>query len=327
MLTLPDFREKQILFVQPELGKEYKLRIKNQNIAYEEEGKVVNQLACSKVLAIFVLGDISFTSVLLRECLENGVSVFFLKRNFQVYATIGAEAAGNYLLRERQYHISAHRQEWIAKHIVKNKMRNQLALLYQNGVRTIGAGAMPIAEYQSRVEHRVDETQENQKLLGQEGELSKVFFTSYFGEIGWRRRVPRGKTDPENILLDIGYTILFNYVDSLLRLFGFDTYKGVYHKLFFQRKSLACDLEEPFRCLIERKLLKMYHLGQVDKGHFVYYPKRNQYVLQYTESSRYAQLFTEAILEEKEQIFGYIKAYYYAMLNETEDFPVFELGR
>ena len=55
MFTLPDFREKQILFVQPSLGKEYKLRIKNQNIAYEEEGKVVNQLSCSRVLAVFVL--------------------------------------------------------------------------------------------------------------------------------------------------------------------------------------------------------------------------------------------------------------------------------
>lgn len=323
MFTLPDFREKQILFVQPSLGKEYKLRIKNQNIAYEEEGKVVNQLSCSRVLAVFVLGDITFTSVLLRTCLENGVSVFFLKENFQVYATVGAEAAGNYLLRERQYQMSEYRQTEIARHIVKNKIQNQLALLKQQGVKVLGAQAISIEEYQKSMEAKVERTTENRKLLGREGESSKQFFGLYFQDIGWRRRVPRGKTDPENILLDIGYTILFNYIDSLLRLFGFDTYKGVYHRLFFQRKSLSCDIEEPFRCLIEKKLLKMYHLGQVNKEHFAYFSKRKQYVLQYEYSSQYAQLFTEALLEEKESIFKYVRAYYYAVLNETDDFPIF----
>ncbi len=216
-----------------------------------------------------------------------------------------------------------YRQTEIARHIVKNKIQNQLALLKQKGVKVLGAKAISIAEYQKSMEAKVDRITENRKLLGREGESSKQFFGLYFQDIGWRRRVPRGKTDPENILLDIGYTILFNYIDSLLRLFGFDNYKGVYHRLFFQRKSLSCDIEEPFRCLIEKKLLKMYHLGQVNKEHFVYLSKRKQYVLQYEYSSQYAQLFTEALLEEKESIFKYVRAYYYAVLNETDDFPIF----
>ena len=170
-------------------------------------------------------------------------------------------------------------------------------------------------------------TEDRQVLLGLEGGMSRRFFREYFSDIGWRRRIPRGKTDPENILLDIGYSMLFNYVDSLLRLFGFDTYRGVYHQLFFQRKSLSCDIEEPFRCIIERKLLKMYHLGQVKKEDFEYSPKRKQYFLKYQESTRYAQLFTEAILERKEDIYSYIRDYYYAILNETDDFPYFDIKK
>ncbi len=326
MLTLPDFREKQILFVQPEAGKEYRLKIRNQNIAYEEDGKVVNQVACSKVISLFVLGELSFTSVLLRKCLENGVSIHFLKRNLETYATVGAEASGNYLLRGKQYALSPESGMDIARYIVKNKTGNQLSLLALRGLKEIGAENMPIIEYRKYIWEKIDAAKDNQSLLGIEGEMSKKFFQSYFSDIGWRRRIPRGKTDPDNILLDIGYTILFNYVDSLLRLFGFDTYRGVYHRLFFQRKSLSCDIEEPFRCLIEKKLLKMRHLGQVDDKDFGHSTKSRQYFLKYEHSSKYAKLFTEAILDEKEEIFKYVRAFYYVVLNGEGELPYFDVN-
>lgn len=40
------------------------------------------------------------------------------------------------------------------------------------------------------------------------------------------------KCDPLNTLMDIGYTYLFNFADAHLRLYGFDTYMGVYHQVF-----------------------------------------------------------------------------------------------
>jgi len=318
MLTLPDFREKQIVFFRPEFGKDVRLRIKNQNIALERDGKVVDQVATGKALSVFVLGEISFTSVLLRKCLENGVSVFFLKRNLETYATVGAAAEGNYLLREKQYALSPERGVAIARHIVKNKIRNQFRLLRE---RDIG----PTESIEQDVSAKVDAADSLQTLLGLEGGASRYFFRAYFADLGWRRRVPRGKADPENILLDIGYSMLFNYVDSLLRLFGFDTYRGIYHQLFFQRKSLSCDIEEPFRSIIDRKLLKMHNLGQIRKEDFRYSPKRKQYYLGYKESPRYAQLFMESILERKEEIYAYIRDFYYALLNGTDELPEFDI--
>lgn len=317
---MPDFREKQIVFFRPEFGKDVCLRIKNQNIALERDGKIVNQVATEKALSVFVLGEISFTSVLLRKCLENGVSVFFLKRNLETYATVGAAAEGNYLLREKQYALSSARGLTIAKHIVKNKIRNQFRLIRERE----GGSRNPAEE---ELLSRLAEAEALQSLLGIEGGASRYFFRSYFSEMNWRRRIPRGKADPENILLDIGYSMLFNYVDSLLRLFGFDTYRGIYHQLFFQRKSLSCDIEEPFRCIIDRKLLKMHNLGQIRKEDFQYSSKRKQYFLGYKESPRYAQLFMEAILERKEEIYSYVRDFYYAILNGTDDFPEFDIRK
>jgi CRISPR-associated protein Cas1 len=51
-----------------------------------------------------------------------------------------------------------------------------------------------------------------------------MFFTNYFKEIGWNRRSPRAKNDVKNLLMDIGYTYLFHYIEALLRLYGFDNY-------------------------------------------------------------------------------------------------------
>lgn len=72
--------------------------------------------------------------------------------------------------------------------------------------------------------------------------------------------MPRTRADIPNLLMDIGYTFIYNFVEANLNLYGFDIYKGFYHQLFFERKSLVCDLVEPFRCLIDKQIRKMYNL-------------------------------------------------------------------
>ena len=109
-------------------------------------------------------------------------------------------------------------------------------------------------------------------LLGLEGSASRVYFPQIFNNVNWKGRKPRIKNDYINSTLDIGYTMLFNIVDSLLRLYGFDVYQGVYHKEFYMRKSLACDLMEPMRPLIDFKVRKAINLKQCKQEDFkVYY--------------------------------------------------------
>ena len=56
--------------------------------------------------------------------------------------------------------------------------------------------------------------------------------------------------------LDIGYTMLFNIVDAMLQIYGFDTYYGVFHRCFYMRKSLVCDIMEPMRPIIDYEIRK-----------------------------------------------------------------------
>lgn len=104
--------------------------------------------------------------------------------------------------------------------------------------------------------------------MGIEGVSAKLYFQSLFKEHNWKARRPRAKQDITNCLMDVGYTILFNVINALLEMYGFDVYVGILHTQFFHRKSLVCDLEEPFRPIIDAALIKAMNLGQVSEKDF-----------------------------------------------------------
>lgn len=316
MLSLPDFREKQIVYLISKPGAKQKLVFWNDNIRLLENDKPVNQISCSRVFAVFIIGDFSITTKLIKNCKEYGISLFLLKQNFEVYASVVAEAEGNYLLRSKQY--SLQNEFEIAKNIVKNKVYNQLLLLNE-----AGKIAKPVSAYKEAA-RVIESAREHKSVLGLEGNSTRVFFQQYFKEFGWVKRSPRVKGDMTNVLMDIGYTFLFNFTDALLRLYGFDTYKGVYHKLFFQRKSLACDVMEPFRCIIDKQIYKAYRLKQIDKKDFSV--SRGQYQLSYQNQQKYLQMFFECLMDYKEQLFCYARDFYYCVLNNTTEYPFFKIN-
>lgn len=304
-----------MLFAHAEWGTKSFLRFSNDNIVFSKDGKIINRASCHKVFAVFIVGDIAITSRLLQQAATHAISLFFMRNNFEVFAPFSARAEGNYLLRMKQYSLSEERELSISKLLVKNKAKNQMRLLKSRNKE----GDWEV--YWENAVLRITEAKDNQELLGIEGELSRRFFSAYFKDIDWRRRMPRVKPDVPNFLLDMGYTYLFNMVDALLRLHGFDTYKGIYHKLFFQRKSLACDLVEPFRCIIDHALLKAYHLKQANEDDFMIAERK--IVLPFEKHSKYAMIFLKTLMDHKEEIFSFIHDFYRVIMDSKNEFPEF----
>ena len=108
-------------------------------------------------------------------------------------------------------------------------------------------------------------------VMGIEGNAAKVYFPRMFDNVNWNGRKPRIKNDYINVTLDIAYTMLFNIVDAMLQVYGFDTYYGVFHKCFYMRKSLVCDLMEPMRPIVDYAIRKAINLGQCKKEDFDLY--------------------------------------------------------
>lgn len=301
MLSLPDFKEKKILYIWASKDMEAQLKFGNSNLRLYKEGKMSKQISLFSILAIFIIGEFTITSHLIRKFREYGITVFFLNNSFKHYANISSEAEGNTELRTIQYSMEDKEELEFSKIVLKNKIANQYKLLsvYKHHMKS------DIKSYELAIKM----ANKNERLLGIEGLVAKEYYKLLFGKYDWFRRAPTTKEDINNMLLDIGYTFLFNLVDSLLRLFGFDTYKGFYHKLFFQRKSLSCDIMEPLRFLIDKALLKAYSLNRIDEKDFT--SKKGYYEFKDWEvGKKYTQIFSEIILDHKEEIYKYILSWY-----------------
>lgn len=318
MLTAPDFKEKQIVLVFLSRGE--KLSFKNDNIIVsDEEGKIKHQSTCYRLFALFVVGHITITTGLLQRSKKFAFSIILMSHSLRVYGVWGAETEGNTLLRKKQYGYSALD---IAKKIVHNKINGQIYNLSK--IRDKGNGLkeaiLSLKDYQKQI----STVQDLQGLLGVEGISSRVYFKKMFEPCEWKSRRPRAKHDIVNLLLDIGYTLLFNYIEALLKLYGFDIYQGAYHQLFYQRKSLVCDLVEPFRFLIDDRIRKSWNLGQIKNEDFLF--RRKQYFLFGDKAKPYMAFLLKVIIENKQEIFLYVQQYYRAFIKNKniELYPYFK---
>lgn len=318
MLSLPDFREKQIVFIQSFDNKNFKFSNSNF-VLCDKDGKVEYKISCFRIFAIFIQGDFTITSALIRKAQSYGISIFLLNRNLSLYSKIMAETEGNYVLREKQYTDVTTLEK--SKKIIKNKISNQLSLIKAKR-KKIDLEKRVIKKL-TEILDKVDLVDSYESLLGLEGNASKYFFQCYFKNIGWQKRLPRTKYDIPNLLLDIGYTYLFNFIDANLCLYGFDNYKGIYHQPFYQRKSLTCDLVEPFRCIVDKTLVKAYNLNRIDEKDFSKY--KGNYRLDWKNSKKYTQIFLEAVMEHKEDIFKYIQDYYRNFMKDSTEIPEFNI--
>jgi len=313
MLTLPDFKEKKIVLIQAEKDIDQQIRFWNSNVRLYKDGECVDQISCYLVLCIFIIGNTSITTTLIQKAKKYGISIFLLNYSLKLYAEIMAVAEGNYALRANQYSMTDERQLNQAKIIVENKVLNQMKLVQKTSKNTF--------EIESTIK-KIKDTQNISELLGIEGNCASEYFQAVFKEYGWNRRAPQTKEDITNFLMDIGYTYLFNYVDAILRLFGFDTYKGFYHQLFFQRKSLSCDLVEVFRPIVDKTIVKGYNLQKIKEEDFIYKYGAYQIKSDSKLRSKYSIMFFEAITDHKEEIYKYLRQYYlHQMSPEKYQFP------
>lgn len=81
-------------------------------------------------------------------------------------------------------------------------------------------------------------------------------------------RTKRPPLDRVNAVLSFLYTVCTNDIASALECVGLDPYIGVFHTLRPGRVSLACDIMEEFRALIERLVISLINLKTLQKDDF-----------------------------------------------------------
>ena len=305
MFTHKDIQHRTIFVIN---GLEHrKIKVLQGALAIEdtESEKILTKIPFQKVLALFIVGRITITSPLIEKCSLYGVPIIVMKSSFRVLFIHAPTAEANYLLRQQQYNYKKEDTR-IAKQLLKNKIKNQIAVLEKT--RRKNESLLQAIDFCKQSMAEVDHINNIQDLMGIEGICSKKYFQNLFEHLSWQHRFPRAKTDALNATLDIGYTILFNFVECFTRLFGFDPYIGVYHQLWFKRKSLICDLVEPFRCIIDYQVHKSFSQKQFTSNDFDI--KQNAYFLKPDKSTAYMTVFYNILVENKLLFFNYIRNYY-----------------
>jgi CRISP-associated protein Cas1 len=227
---------------------------------------------------LVVSAPVKFTSTLLTQLTAEGItSIFINPRKIEACTMTHGMAhndADRRLLQYQAVSSPEHRLRY-SREMVKNKLRAQRAML------TKALRKRPDNRYQlthgiSRISGLIEsvESQTNvASVRGVEGAAGAAYFEAYQSLFapalafnGRNRRPPR---DPVNVILSLSFTLLHAEAVRTLFATGFDPLLGVYHTPTFGRESLACDLVESFRPLVEYWVWRMFARETLRADHFV----------------------------------------------------------
>lgn len=310
MFTHKDI-EYRTLFVINCINNNRHLKVSNgellltEDVEQSDKTKTLTKLPFQKILALFIIGNITITTPLIEKCQKFGVALVVMKPSFRPVFFWANAAEANFLLHQKQYELNKDDIR-IAKVIVENKIRNQMRTLSSTRCKDekTTSALMLLKENINIIPSQTN----YDALMGMEGICAKSFFNAYFQRFDWKQRRPRTKCDALNATLDIGYTMLFNLIECYLRMFGFDLYVGVYHRMWYKRKSLVCDIMEPFRCIIDKTTRIAWNRKEFSEKDFIV--DRGEYRLRHEKNGDYCRVFFDALIPYKSEMFKYVQAYY-----------------
>lgn len=278
-----------------------------ERLEVRREGATLGSVPLAKVGDVVVFGNVGLSTPAIKRLLDRGVEVTFLTVEGRYHGRLVGEVTAHVALRQAQYARAAD-GAWAlrqAQACVAGKLRNQRALLHRftrNRADPPAEAEAAAADLDRSIE-RVGRTTQLSALLGVEGSATARYFSgvrSLLGD-GWgfsarRRRPP---TDPVNVLLSLGYTLLAHKVLGAVQAAGFDPYLGFLHQLDYGRPALALDLMEEFRpILVDSLVLRVCGDGRLSAEDFQPGAGERPIVLGDAGKRRFLEAFEERMRTE-----------------------------
>jgi len=225
---------------------------------------------------VYLRGDVSLSASVLSRLGERGIGVAVVSARRQELTLLLPRAHLDAQRRLRQWDASRDEGFCLAfsQETVRAKIQSQIALLeelrskrpdqrYELSVRLRNLSGM-----QASVDgHLVLGT-----LRGCEGAAAAEYFAGlrlgFAPSLQFANRNRRPPRDPVNALLSLGYTLL--HAETVLALHGggLDPWVGFFHQLDYGRESLACDVAEPLRPIVDRFVWDSFRQRVFDKQDF-----------------------------------------------------------
>lgn len=254
-----------------------RLRVKNGRTKQDEELMVQEFkpkfVDFDSVVVNGHTGSITFEAV--RWLMKQNIPITFLDWNGKLLTSISPKRTVKTGLKFAQF--QAHKSEKrieIAKQFVGSKA------VWSKAVLEWLKAKYPEVDSNVEVESRkLGMVRTIPKILSVEGRMARIYWTQIQKIIGpelefesrfsSKMSRPSGAVDPTNALLNYGYAVLESQCLKSINTVGLDPHVGFLHEPSTGKISLAYDLQEPFRWLIDVAIIKALENKVFSKKDFV----------------------------------------------------------
>ncbi|MGH2522321.1 MAG: CRISPR-associated endonuclease Cas1 [Anaerolineales bacterium] len=283
-----------------------RLEIENRRATVTRAGETLASVPLIHVSEVIVMGNVGLTTPAIKALLEAGVDVAFLTLDGQYCGRLIGLNTPHVLLRRKQYRCQTEGDFLLrmAQKFVVAKLQHLRAILQRhNRERGDPVITDAVAALSAQLEH-APRTTAVPALTGVEGAATAAYFGGLKRLLGpeWKfeKRQRRPPPDPINVLLSFGYTLLAHAAEGAAAATGLDPYAGFLHGVEYNRPSLALDLMEEFRPLVDGVVLWACNGRQVGPEDFVPGEARERPVVM---SDRARRRFIEAYERRMEETF------------------------
>ncbi len=229
---------------------------------------------------VILRGNVDLESRVLGALSERNIGLLVLSgRNTEATAMLSAHPHSESARRLGQYQTSISKELRIplARWLVLVKVRAQQKLL-REALAARADCRHPLSSAIQTLNGIIGQLREDSietslsSLRGFEGASAAAYFGAYVhlfaDSLNFTGRKKRPPPDPVNVCLSLGYTLLHYDAVRICHTVGLDAMLGFYHDVSFGRESLACDLMEPLRPLMDRWVWQLFRGRQLRPEHF-----------------------------------------------------------
>lgn len=252
------------------------LVVRDGELQVRKGEETLHHVPLANVDRLALVRNASLSSALVTALLKQGVPVFFLSGQGRLLGRAGPPCGNNSRRLIRQ--VECYRDDgWrlrTARALVWSRLQGCCELID----RRLRHEASPeLHQTRSEIEilaQKAATAETLARLRGYEGQASRLAFGAWSGmfndpELRPERRSKRPPKDPVNALLSFVSCLVTAELATRLEMAGLDPGIGFYHDLSYGRDSLACDLVEEFRHLVQRMVLGFFNRGQFTRDDFV----------------------------------------------------------
>lgn len=278
-----------------------KLRIQDRRLVVEHEGNTLLNVPLGHISSIMLFGNINLTTPAISLLLENNLEVIFLSADGNYKGRLSGDITPHVPIRRAQYRCldDPHFPLDFSKGIVQAKLVHQRTLLRRHARDHDQPPIWASLEQLERASAQVNSKTTLSALRGVEGAATAGYFHGLrcLLDPKWRfeKRVRRPPTDPVNVLLSLGYTLLTQVATGAVQAVGLDPYAGFFHETVYNRPALALDLVEEFRPVVDGVVLWCLNGNQLSPDDFTPGPPERPIVLGEHGRKRFLQAFEQRL--------------------------------